>query len=419
LGNIARRISGALLALIGMVLLGGGAYLAWLGGTLYYLIAGAAILVSGVFYWQGVRWGERLYALMLIGTLAWACVESGANPWALTARLFTPAVLGLWLAMPWIRRDLRDIDNAAPWRSEAGIAAIIIIALLAFRFMQFENAASVDAPPSPIAANQSPTQSEADWPSYGNGLEGRHFAPLAQINTQNVARLQVAWVYHSGNGTKSNVAEATPIKVGDTLYACDTHTTVYAIDAKTGKEKWRNDPNVDISKFVLATCRGVAFYHVPNVTGACSDRVIATGPGGILRALDAATGASCADFGANGVVDLLKDLGKVDAGVYTLNSAPTVVAGMIILGAYVADNFDADIASGVIRAYDAKSGVLRWAWDMGAPDRVGPPPAGRSLHPQYAERLAYVCRRRGAGARLRSHRQSEPRFLRHSQAALR
>jgi membrane-bound PQQ-dependent dehydrogenase (glucose/quinate/shikimate family) len=373
------KIFSALLILIGAVLLGGGGYLASLGGSLYYLITGAAVIASGVLYWRGSRSGEQLYALMLIGTLIWACVEAGSDPWALNARLFAPAVLGLLLALPWVRRGLRGVTSPAMWRSEAAIVAVITIALIGVRFMQHEHeAAKVDAPPSPVAADAAPAPVDTEWANYGNGITGQHFAPLTQINAQNVDKLKVAWVHHTGDVSKSNVVEATPIKVGDTLYTCGAKTQVYAIDAKTGKEKWRNDPKGDISKFILATCRGVSFYHVPEGTGVCTDRVIAAGPNNMLRALDAETGTPCPDFGTNGVVDLYKDLGDVGPGEYTPNSAPTVAGGMIITGAQVGDNFRKDIASGVIRAFDAKTGELRWAWDLAVPDRVGAPPEGET-----------------------------------------
>ncbi|MCB2073115.1 MAG: membrane-bound PQQ-dependent dehydrogenase, glucose/quinate/shikimate family [Novosphingobium sp.] len=368
------RISGALLFLIGAVLLAGGGYLASLGGSFYYLAAGAAVLISGVLYWRGSRWGEHIYALMLAITLVWAVVESGANPWALAARLFAPAVLAIWLALPWVRRGLHDTGRSALWHSTAGLAAAVVLAVIVFRFVQHENTASVDAPPSPVAAAANPG-TDTDWPHYANDLHGKHFAALSQINTQNVDRLEVAWVHNSGDSGKG---EATPIKIGNTLYTCTPHGVVFALDPVTGKEKWRNDPRRDISQLTLATCRGVSFYRVPEGTGLCAERIIAGGPGGVLRAMDAASGKPCEDFGTRGEVDLLAGMGEVGPSDYTVNSAPTVVKDVIITGAFVNDNQNADIASGVVRAFDAKTGALRWAWDMGAPDRIGAPEEGET-----------------------------------------
>jgi quinoprotein glucose dehydrogenase len=369
------RIAGAILILLGLVFLIGGGYLVTLGGSLYYAITGVALIASGLLYWRGRRWGERLYGLLLLGTLGWACVEAGANPWALEARLFAPAVLGFVLALPWIRRGLADAPNAKYWRSETAIAALIIVALLVARFVQFQHEANGNGSGTETAVAQGANPADTDWPYYAGSPKAQHFSTLTQINAQNVGGLELAWVHHSGDAAKG---EATPIKIGETLYSCSPHGLIFAIDAKTGKEKWRSDLKRDSKALTLLTCRGVSYYHVPNGTGPCAERIIAGGPGAVLRAVDAADGKPCEDFGSHGLVDLLPGLGDVRPIDYTVNSAPTVVDGKVITGAFVQDNSDRDIASGVIRAFDAKTGALIWAWDMGAPDRTGLPPAGQT-----------------------------------------
>jgi len=405
--------SAIILILIGLVLTGGGVYLAVLGGSLYYVIAGIAVLLSGVLYWRGNIWGERLYALMLIGTLLWGHMESDGNPWALLARVFAPAVLGLWLAMPWVRNGLRDVTDASPVRSPAGIVSAASLLVLVVLFVQFTAANSPDVPPTPLtAAQKEPAPADTDWTSYGADSRGNRYAPLTQINTENVDKLQIAWEHRSGDmPTPRNLAEATPIKVGDTVYTCGSHGLVMALDAVTGKEKWRSAANIDVSGYKFITCRGVAFYQVsaatpatdaaapapaaaateeaeseehpdatpqPTVAGLCDARVIAAGPGHLLRALDAGTGAPCPDFGQNGVVNLFEGLGSVEPGETSPTSTPTVVNDLIVLGAMVYDSKSLDLPSGVIRAFDAKTGALRWAWDMGAPDRIGAPAEGET-----------------------------------------
>src|SRR4051812_14495333 len=96
-----RLATAALLIVIGLGLFVGGGWLAALGGTIYYVIAGALVFAAGVLVWRASPWGERLYAVMLLGTLVWSVYEAGGNPWALMARLLAPAVLGLWFATPW------------------------------------------------------------------------------------------------------------------------------------------------------------------------------------------------------------------------------------------------------------------------------------------------------------------------------
>ena len=89
-----------------------------------------------------------------------------------------------------------------------------------------------------------------------------------------------------------------------------------------------------------------------------------------LIALDARTGAPCADFGAHGEVHL--DQNVVNApdyhGEYAVTSPPAVVGHLVIVGSAVADGHRALAPSGVVRAYDARTGVLVWSWDPIARD---------------------------------------------------
>jgi membrane-bound PQQ-dependent dehydrogenase (glucose/quinate/shikimate family) len=368
-GILWPRIAGAILILIGAVFLCGGFYLATLGGSLYYVISGAALIGSGIFYWRRSRAGELLYGLILVATLIWSWIETDGHFWALEARLFAPAVLGLFLALPWIRRGL----GTTSWRGNPAIIAAIILAMLAVDYVQFERSTVAEATVLPTIAGQS--SGDSDWPNYAGDPQGRHFAPLSQITPENVGKLQVAWVHHSGDSSKG---EATPIKIGPTLYSCTPHGIMFAVDAVTGKEKWRRDPNLDASKLSLVTCRGVSYHKVPEAVGLCAERIYAGGPGGVLRAVDAPTGTPCPGFGKDGFVNLLEGMGNIRPSDYTVNSAPTIADGKVIVGAFVQDNSDRDIASGVVRAFDAVTGALDWAWDMGAPDRIGLPPEGQT-----------------------------------------
>lgn len=100
------RVYAALLVLIGLTLLAGGAYLVVLAGSPYYALCGLAVCAAGVLLWRGDARGAWLYAAMLAATLFWAFWEVGFDGWALAARLLAPAVLGLWLLTPWVRRGL-------------------------------------------------------------------------------------------------------------------------------------------------------------------------------------------------------------------------------------------------------------------------------------------------------------------------
>src|SRR3546814_13098426 len=80
-------------------------------------------------------------------------------------------------------------------------------------------------------------------------------------------------------------------------------------------------------------------------------------------------------------LDLRVDMGRVDPGYYFVTSAPQIVRGRIVLGGWVTDGQFVGEPSGVVRAFDAVSGRLSWAFDIGHPQRRGPPPAGESYTP--------------------------------------
>jgi quinoprotein glucose dehydrogenase len=100
-------ISGVILLLIGLPLAGGGVWLLTLGGSSYYLIAGAVISASGILLIRGRKAGAQLYGLLFLGTILWSLWEVGLDGWALMPRLALPALLGLMLLLPWVRRGLR------------------------------------------------------------------------------------------------------------------------------------------------------------------------------------------------------------------------------------------------------------------------------------------------------------------------
>ena len=132
----------------------------------------------------------------------------------------------------------------------------------------------------------------------------------------------------------------------------------------------------------MVRCRGVAYYEVPGATGLCAKRVYtAVSDGASLYALDAETGAVCTSFGQNGRADLLRGIKQREAGYYNISSAPTLIRGKLVFGGVVADGQHVGEPSGVIRAYDAVTGKLAWAWDMGRPGQHGEPAEGEWYTP--------------------------------------
>ena len=117
---------------------------------------------------------------------------------------------------------------------------------------------------------------------------------------------------------------------------------------------------------------------MPEATGLCSARIYSTTVDGRMLALDAATGTPCPGFGTNGQISLFEGLGPVLKGYYSHTAAPTIARGKVIIGGTLPDNQYWGEPSGVIRAFDAVTGKLAWAYDVGQPDRTGLPPEGET-----------------------------------------
>jgi quinoprotein glucose dehydrogenase len=393
-GSIWSRpfVYATLLILIGLYLLVGGVWLAALGGSWYYLITGLVVIASGVLLWMRRRWGSWLYGLMLACTVIWALIEVGWSPWGLAARILAPAVLGLWLLTPWVQRRLdgRGLTRLGGPRPGHATAAAASLALLVAGGLlagthPWARASAAEAPPAaPAPAGAARPSLPGDWVNYGNTLAGSRYSPLSQINTSDVGRLKLAWSFRTGDlprpGEKAPrefTDEVTPIKVGDALYLCTPHNQVISLDAETGAVRWRFDPHVNSAQVFVIACRGVSYYARPGASGPCARRIVAATTDARLLELDADTGRLCPGFGAGGSVDLTRGMGLVVPGFSYQTSAPTVAGDRIIVGGWIIDNVTANEPSGVVRAFDASTGQLSWAWDMGAPDRTGAPPPGQ------------------------------------------
>lgn len=218
---------------------------------------------------------------------------------------------------------------------------------------------------------------DQDWPAYGAAPGGGRYASSSQITASNVDRLAVAWAHRSGDfrsgaagGGLTDVENppttfmVTPIMVNDTLYYCTPYNRVFALDPQTGAEKWVFDPGVDMAEEALTNCRGVSSWQsAGSVTGACSHRIVMGTLDGRIVVLDGATGQRCADFARGGDIDLTDGLSEHQAGEYSVTSPPAIIGDTLITGAMVADSRRHDVPAGVVRAYDVRSGALRWAWN--------------------------------------------------------
>jgi len=222
---------------------------------------------------------------------------------------------------------------------------------------------------------------EGEWPAYGRDAGGSRYAPARQITRENVGRLRQAWIYRTGDlGTDPEQEirfEATPLVVDGTMYLATPRGRVIALDPATGRERWmydaRVDPTLDFGDFAT---RGVSTWVDPAAAaGARCRRVIyAAIVDARLLALDARDGRLCEGFGRGGSIDLRTGLRNApfETAEYELTSPPAVVNGMLVVGSAVADNNRTEAASGEVRAFDARTGALRWTWDPVPQDPADP-----------------------------------------------
>ena len=403
-GRWSRSLYAALLLIVGLTLAIGGTVLLGDGGSAYYLIAGLAVVASAILLWRGNRRGVWLYAAMLIGTVAWSVWEVGFEPWQLVARLVAPLVLGLGLLLPSIRRlSGSRIARIGGWPAFAGglVVAVIVGAVANISGPGrpadpiWQTGASIAAPgklAAPLVA-----AGNGDWAAFGNDQGGSRFSPLDQINAGNVGKLKVAWEAETGGGPAGAATgglEVTPIMVGDSLYICNGFDNVVSYDAETGKERWRFAMTNSSSG---KPCRGVTYYRVPGATGECAERIYASSQVPDLVALDARTGRLCSGFGEGGRTSLKAGMSPAPFGVYYVSTAPQLIRGKLVVGGSVLDNQFWGAPSGVVRAFDAVTGQLSWAFDVGRPDRQGLPPAGETYTPSTPNSWAPMSADEGLG----------------------
>src|SRR5438105_1651773 len=219
------------------------------------------------------------------------------------------------------------------------------------------------------------TRGDGEWRAYGHDAANTRYALLSQITRDNVARLAVAWTYRTGetDSTRFHVRrdprfEATPLMVDGTLYLSTPLGRVIALDPETGRERWTFDAKPDIAgEWGDFANRGVSTWvdpaAAPNAT--CRRRIILGTVDGRILALDARTGTLCAGFGEHGTIDLRRGLHNAPYyhEEYELTSPPAIIRGLIVAGSAVADNNRTNAASGEVRAFDARTGKLRWSWD--------------------------------------------------------
>src|SRR6266566_5702976 len=189
---------------------------------------------------------------------------------------------------------------------------------------------------------------QRDWPAYGGEPENSHYSKLAQINRSNVKRLAVAWSFDT---QEEGGLQTSPIIVDGALYGITPTQKVFALDAVTGKLLWKFDSGIRGTQ----PDRGLAYWANRK------DKRILVGVMNFIYALDAATGKPIPAFGKDGRIDLRDGLGRnPELQSVALTSPASVYKDLIIVGARLPETLPAP--PGDIRAYDVRSGQLRWSF---------------------------------------------------------
>lgn len=198
-----------------------------------------------------------------------------------------------------------------------------------------------------------------NWGKYLGDNSVSHYSSLQQIDTSNVHQLKVAWEYHSGDADPKaypTFIQCNPIIVDGVLYGSSAQLKLFALNAVTGKPLWVFDPFADTTMTKLKRNRGVTYWKHGN-----DKRLFYTG-GPYLYAIDAKTGKPIVSFGDQGKIDLHNGLGRDVKDLFITSTSPGIIyKDMLIMGTQVSERDDA--APGDIRAYDVRTGKLKWIFN--------------------------------------------------------
>jgi quinoprotein glucose dehydrogenase len=198
------------------------------------------------------------------------------------------------------------------------------------------------------AASSRPPAAYTGWSAYGGGVEQIRYSSLRQINRDNVKNLEVAWTYDGG---ESGGLQTQPIVVDGVLFANTPSHKTFALKAATGERLWTFDPKIE----ARGPARGAMYWSDG------SGRRLFAVAGPYVYALDATTGVPIESFGSGGRIDLRENLDRdPKTQAVQLTSPGVVYRDLLIVGGRVGEGLPT--SPGHIRAYDVRSGALRWTF---------------------------------------------------------
>ena len=224
-----------------------------------------------------------------------------------------------------------------------------------------------------VASCSKPAKKYNTWENYGGNKENNHYSSLSQIDTSNVSQLRPAWIFNTGDAdtAKYSQIQCNPIVIDSVMYFTSPTLKLYAVYAATGQKIWEFNPdslfrNNQFMHFVLNNNRGVTYW-----TDGKNDKRIFYVASSYLHCLNAMNGQLITSFGDSGLVDLHNDLGREAGDLFVTATSPGIIyKDLYILGSRVDEG--AAAAPGHIRAYDVKTGKLRWIFHtIPQPGQVG------------------------------------------------
>lgn len=207
---------------------------------------------------------------------------------------------------------------------------------------------------------------------------GTNYSALNRINTSNVANLQLAWEFHTGEVLPAKINdkliafEDHPSLIDGNLVICTTSRRLIALDPQTGKQRWVFDPQD--AKVGTQKCRGISHWVDSQAAegAACKSRIFLGTADYRLLSIDAGTGQRCEAFGEHGQVKMQSTKPELFAGEVVATSKPAIVNDVVVVGSSVADNQRVEAPSGRVLAFDARSGKALWQFDPVPRDPADP-----------------------------------------------
>lgn len=237
-------------------------------------------------------------------------------------------------------------------RAEAH-CALILGPLLALTLNACTGPPQSSAPPGNDESTQSAAAARyATWRTYSGGAHASQYSSLDQINRSNVADLQVAWTFPSGDRSLL----FNPIVVDGVMYVLARDNEIVALDAANGTELWAYQSESGVS------ARGINYWQSEDGT----DRRLVFQGGGFVREVDAGTGEPVTEFGDNGAADLRQVLAEGGRDVSDIRplgtSNPGRVFENLMIVSLPAQGAGYRSTPGYVGAFDIRTGALRWVF---------------------------------------------------------